>query len=558
MKKKIMVMLMAACVVLSGLAGCGKTNGDDVSGVSPASQEKAAETEAQQEVRTEDREEVSILLESSPYVIDYETNLLTQMIEEKFNVDLQFEYLPATEAADKLSLMINSGEELPDVICYNLSMDEATRYGTMGAFLPLENYIENISVNMKRYDEMYSEYRILQSITSYDGHIYNIPSYSDNHISNEVRYKYWINQDWLDALDLEMPETTEEFYHVLKAFKEEDPNGNGKADEIPLIGSTGWSADVNMFLINAFGFSTDGNMLMARDGKVEASYTQDYYKDALEYIQRLTSEGLLDTSSYTMDLTQMQSLINNEGTSVVGCFAYSSNDLITEDDRKLSYVGLAPLTGPNGYHGASIVLAQPKPYWFVTSDAENPELAFLIGDYLFDEEMYYAERFGVQGENWDYTDDTMVGAYEAFGYPSKTYILNNIWTENQNVHWRCAHPCLALTVQYSDIYYTEEECREDITKAMRNLLSDAIGIYQTDRADMNYYVGNLSFTDDERDAITGIESDVKTFAKEQTVLFASGGRDLATWDQYLEELENAGLSVYLKACQSAYDRANEE
>ena len=44
----------------------------------------------------------------------------------------------------------------------------------------------------------------------------------------------WINKAWLDELGLEMPETTEDLKTVLKAFKENDLNKNGKNDEIPL------------------------------------------------------------------------------------------------------------------------------------------------------------------------------------------------------------------------------------------------------------------------------------------------------------------------------------
>ena len=36
-----------------------------------------------------------------------------------------------------------------------------------------------------------------------------------------------IRQDWLDNLGLEMPTTQEAFVEVLRAFKNDDPNGNG-------------------------------------------------------------------------------------------------------------------------------------------------------------------------------------------------------------------------------------------------------------------------------------------------------------------------------------------
>ena len=40
-------------------------------------------------------------------------------------------------------------------------------------------------------------------------------------------------QDWLDKLGLPIPETTDDLYNTLKAFKTQDPNGNGLNDEIP-------------------------------------------------------------------------------------------------------------------------------------------------------------------------------------------------------------------------------------------------------------------------------------------------------------------------------------
>ena len=43
-----------------------------------------------------------------------------------------------------------------------------------------------------------------------------------------------INKKWLDNLGLEEPKNLDELYNVLKAFKEQDANGNGDTDdEIP-------------------------------------------------------------------------------------------------------------------------------------------------------------------------------------------------------------------------------------------------------------------------------------------------------------------------------------
>lgn len=93
--------------------------------------------------------------------------------------------------------------------------------------------------------------------------------------SNETKYKLWINQTWLDKLDMELPTTTEEFKEMLIRFRDEDPNGNGEKDEIPLLGSSSWGGSPVKFLTNAFVHEGDGDMLMLKDGHVTASYIQD-------------------------------------------------------------------------------------------------------------------------------------------------------------------------------------------------------------------------------------------------------------------------------------------
>ena len=45
----------------------------------------------------------------------------------------------------------------------------------------------------------------------------------------------FIRKDWLDKLGLEQPKTIDDFYNVLKAFKEQDPDGNGANDTYGMI-----------------------------------------------------------------------------------------------------------------------------------------------------------------------------------------------------------------------------------------------------------------------------------------------------------------------------------
>ena len=93
-----------------------------------------------------------------------------------------------------------------------------------------------------------------------------------------------IRKDWLDKLGLEMPHDPESLYQVLKAFRDRDPNGNGKKDEIPMVGSnTLYCADAPSWIMNNFGeyvydayfltYDENGNMVVYGYGQEEVRET---------------------------------------------------------------------------------------------------------------------------------------------------------------------------------------------------------------------------------------------------------------------------------------------
>ena len=70
------------------------------------------------------------------------------------------------------------------------------------------------------------------SLVASDGKIYSVGYLVGQNINTNQHF--FINQEWLDALNLETPKNVDELTEVFRAFKTGDPNGNGEADEIPL------------------------------------------------------------------------------------------------------------------------------------------------------------------------------------------------------------------------------------------------------------------------------------------------------------------------------------
>ena len=132
----------------------------------------------------------------------------------------------STDAAEAMNLLLAQGD-LPDIVGGNLIQQPVNQYGPEGAFLPLNELVKEHAPNIQAFWDANPE--LQQAISSYDGNYYYIPYLPDG----EFGRAWYIRQDWLDALGLEQPQNVDEYYQVLKAFREQDPNGNGLKDEIP-------------------------------------------------------------------------------------------------------------------------------------------------------------------------------------------------------------------------------------------------------------------------------------------------------------------------------------
>ena len=94
---------------------------------------------------------------------------------------------------------------------------------------------------------------------------------------------------------MEIPTTTEELRTVLQAFKTQDPNGNGVADELPLSGfANSWHTRPWPFLLNAFIYTDDSNMLNVEDGQIIAAFAQPQWREGMRFVHSLFAEGLID------------------------------------------------------------------------------------------------------------------------------------------------------------------------------------------------------------------------------------------------------------------------
>lgn len=576
--KTLLCGLMASLL----LAGCTQTGGS--SGSNSSSTESAPEStvsqtsEAAEGETTYDENGVSpegtfpiveepitltVMFPSQTAIPDIAENSFTKEYEELTGIHIEWQEVPSDSLADRVNISLSSGD-MPDIyLSCGVSLSQQQAYGPQGAFVPLNDYIEQYGEVFQKIEENVPG--VADTLTMGDGNIYALP-YIEKCVHCEGSSKLWVNQKWLDALNMEPPTTVDEFEDMLRRFKEEDPNGNGEADEIPLLTyEGGWHSNVmSGWLTNPFVYTSPDNNYVYLDGdEIKLSYMQDGWKEAMSWLNKLYEEGLYYDQSLVINYDQARQLCAADGTTEdVGCFTGGTPDLPGADVSQWGpYVALAPIEGPNGRVATWMPYSQITPTAFViTSACENPAAAFRWGVEQYNKDINYRKTFGVEGENWKYVtpgeDDVPADAADFnTGDPAEIapFIDGVGWGDEQDYCWRG----LGLrcdTGDYKDLRYAQVQSGDYDTNMEHRLSVDTQEQMEPYYPDMEICVPTLVYTEEQSATLANTESVVISYVEEMAAAFITGTSDPeADWDAYLNELSVKGVDQLLEIYQAGYD-----
>lgn len=576
MKKQMIALISLLLCFAMLLTACGGTDTSSTSSVSQESQSSQSQPESQASSDDGESSEpaggenwvtdtpvtLKVWCMREDTIEDLNTNEFIKWLEAETNVDLEFEQASSAEALQKFNLSLASGS-YPDVYLsanqingMNSTIMNSTlmKFGSAGVLIPLNDLIEQYGTNTK--DLFATVPYVKDGVTMPDGNIYALPSYSEIY---HCRYseKLWIDQSWLDNLKLETPTTTEEYYQVLKAFKEQDANGNGDPnDEIPLAGCTdAWHSDPSSFLMNAFIYDDDNKRLMVEDGKVESILDKDAYREGLRYIHKLYDEGLLYSESFAQDSTQLKSL-TAASPNIVGGFAVGAPMAVLDagSDLYQTAVTLAPLQGPDGnqtcgYFGYDDMRVGA---YMITSACENPEVAFKLADFMYTPDSSIRLRQGVFGEDWRMAED----GEKTFDDKEATYArITPLVTDGapQNHHFGNSGMFRETNDSFIGAWAVGDDFDIRSLNGIEQLLIEQTIPY--DGYEPNQTLPPVIFTEEEGSEVSTIEVEIQKYAKEQRALFITGQKDIETeWDAYVQGLESLGLSTMVEYYNTAYQR----
>lgn len=540
-RKKIIASLGAAVLCFT-LVGCQSGGGDAATNVAEAEVNKTGFPIVDEPIEL-------TLMAPGTGMQDWADMPLFQTYAEKTNIKFNFITPPMNDFQTNLNLTVVVGD-LPDII-FGAGSSTLTRameidLGSQGKLIPLEGLIEEYAPNLSRILEENPDIR--RNITAPDGHIYSLPVISAGDTAIWPSGPLWYNGEWLDALGVEeLPETIDEFFALMIRFRDEDPNGNGIQDELPITDGSGlqW---MRQWFLSAFGLTTRG--IEEVEGVVRYTPMTENYRAYLEFMNSLWEERLLDHELYSQSDEQKKSKGQNNQ---VGLFQdwFSFFTTGRSEEEALNDPMFFPLT--SDYSLERVAPGSPKMNtgtFAITSSNPNPAASMRWVDYFYSEEGYIFANQGPEGALWEYVTndaDEQVRVFadgidptnseEERGKVTAWYGISAPGRDIPTPHIH-VDPNVEPDTRFSDFIRTETEA--NITPFARVPFPP------------------IYLTPEESSSISIIVQDLETYVEQMEASFITGVEPINddNWNSFIATLEQIGAPKLVEIQQQAFDRWN--
>lgn len=537
--KRLLGLVLSTVLVTSVLSGCG----NEVKESSEKPDTTSETTVVSSEVSSEVTEEFSYPIDTKETLTwwgDLNSNVskkatslnetpLAAALQEATGVEVEYIHPPSGQAKDQLGILIGSGE-LPDIIQYSWMNYTGGVNAVLGdVIVDLTEAIDKWAPNLKKYLEEHPE--VDRLVKTDDGRYYGFPMIQG--ADKLLTYQgIIVREDWLKKVKMDVPETIDDWYNVLSAFK------NDLGVDTPLVPLR---LHYNNGFLGAWGIN---NTFFVDEGVIKYGPYEPAYKDALETFAQWHAEGLFGNEFATMDSTTLKAkILNSEVGAFIGSIGGNMGSYIPALQEINPEANLVAAPSAVLNEGVTPEFGQRAAYFTgntcsITTSCENLELAVRLLDYGYSEEGHMLYNFGIEGESYEMIN----------GYPTYTEeILNN--SEGLAIGAAMAQYTRApyqgpfvQDVRYIEQYYTLPQQVE------------ALEVFSATNM-KEHLLPTLSFTTEETNELAEITSNITTHVDEMTLKYIMGMKDFANYDtEYTEVLEKYGVKQALEIYNAAYQR----
>lgn len=532
-KRRLMAAAMAAVMLTGTLAGCSaksETSGTEAAkGEAGTSQAQTEETLEGSLVSKEPKEfTVFLNFNNMPFDSNWQ---VWQEAAKRTNISLKGTIsLSNSNEEEAFNLMMSSGN-LADIIGY-VDASSLEKLGRDGGMIPLNDLIKEHAPNIQKVLDEDARFR--QTAYSLDGNIYQIPK---NQELKAAEF-WWIRQDWLDKLNLKAPTTVDELHDVLYAFRNEDPNGNGLKDEIPLFDRAGWKQP------DEYLYLWDTSLeFYPRDGKMKYEPLEENFKTGVSNMIKWYQEGLIDPEIFTRGASSRDTLLGGD---LGGCThdwvsTANYNSTLQETIPGFQMVAIVPPADQNGVVKER-VSRYPGVGWGISSQCKDPVTVIKFMDYFFTEEGSDLMNWGIEGDTFTrdadgskhFTDTVLQSELTPIGY------LRSIGAQYR----------IGMCQDGDYEYATMKEDGIEANKLYNGhdeWFDDSLPPYLDGKMALKY-------TSDDEAEYKNIMASIKPYVDEKFQSWILGVNDFdSEYDIFIKELKARGIDRALEINQKAYD-----
>ncbi len=531
---RILSVLLTVFMLCTAMIGCVKTETDDgtigtSSGTEPKEDPYAGPFPLETDVT------LTYWFMMNPNLSAHYTNLgETEYAKELQRITgINVEYVHPADY-DQFALII-AANEMPDIMEYRWERQYpggVTKAIADGVVYPLNDFME------KGYTPNYSKYleenpNFASMVKTLDGQIAGFPFIPDQ---SYVLIGPALRGDWLKELNLSVPETIDDWYVVLKAFKD-------KGVQAPYT-----YVSTVPFIIGAYdtNHSNFNNGYYIRDKKVVYGPAEDNYKKMLETWNKWYQEGLVDVDYATVSREMVESKMATGQAGSTSAMPSNFSMLVEAGKASDPNYELVAAKFPVLNKGDTPRYdndAFGSPYnvrsmlGMITSNCKHPEIAARLLDFAYSEEGVLLNEWGIEGVSYEKKSDG------SLMYTDNIYNNPDGWTFFQSK--------AKYSRGYADGAFMADPRRfaaDNNDPAMVN----AVKTWSISKS-AQYTMPFLRESAEDSEKLAGITPELKTYQEQAYLTFVLEKDSLKDWDQYLKTLDDIGLQTTLDIYQKLLD-----
>lgn len=496
-RKKLWALLMIALSLVLVLAACSG-GGNNAGGSDPGDATDAGGSSSDHGDKSGGGDtpvfKVMFDFNIDPGGMSLTDNEYIDFLQEKTGVRVEIDSPGSSGYMDRLNILMASGDYPDAFMISHAERNRLLQFANDGLLTDLAPYLDKYP-NIKKYmpEDAWLPVK--------DGeHIWAFP-YNRQDGLHQVVY---INKEWLDHLNLEIPRTIDEFYNVMKAFTENDPDGNGQNDTFGLIANSDLSYGGRIFRA-AF----DAEAYQVIDGQVIQPEITENYKEYLTFMQKLSEEGILDPEWATSSSAIMREKLADHRHGIFSGFWHFKSGLEFPPGVMDPFIAIAPPLKEDGTQSTFTYPTTNRHYIAIPYTTENVEDLLAFFDWVLSPE---GTRFVYLG-------------IEDVHYTIENGEIKLTDVEPHGIHWAFSlvkHGQLNDDVlEYMGLKYDQE--------VLDNLmLSTEVGVVDPIAASLPYFPELSNY-------------DLKAPIDEYTSRAILGNEDIETsWDSYIERYMSSG------------------